>query len=376
MKILIADLTGRTRLYDKMLFSSMSELFGNKVDLLMPGHGLLCLIPKKLQSSSNLIKRLIKILECLINYLVLWGKLRSLKANVLHLQWLPFMEVSGIEYYILLLYKKLMPQLKIILTVHNIYPHDYKEEKKIIYKNRFLMTGRAIDAYIVHTASSKDELSMDFNIKPERIHVCPHGVFMPQTLNTEYVGKRERFRVLMFGNHSFYKGTDILVQAVNKLPDDYRNKLDVYIAGLIAKDYLDSMTKNDNSGVITWKNYFLSDSELGEAISKCDLIVLPYRKISQSGVLLMALNCKKMIVCSDLPSFVETLHGSDNDSSYDNDLFFRSGDPDSLCVLLKRYIERKVPKADLLLRMEKLSKEYSWEESAKKTMEVYRRVLL
>ena len=239
------------------------------------------------------------------------------------------------------------------------------------------MTGRAIDAYIVHTVSSKDELSMDFNIKPEKIHVCPHGVFVPFALSVPCQEKKtdEKLRVLMFGIHSFYKGTDILVQAVNKLPDDYRNKLDVHIAGLIAKDYLDSMTENDNSGVIKWKKYFLSDSELGEEISKCDLIVLPYRKISQSGVLLMALNCRKMIACSDLPSFIETLHGSDNDSSYDNDLFFKSGEPDSLCALLKRYIKQEVSRADLLLRMEKLSKEYSWDRTAEKTKEVYQRVL-
>ena len=376
MKIIIADLTGRTRLYDEMLFSSIRSLDKGRVRLLMPGHGLLCLIPKRYQSSSNSLKRLIKIIECLINYFLLGFHFVFSRKYILHLQWLPFLEVSSLEYYFLLLYKLILPQLKIVLTVHNIYPHDIKENRRKAYKRRLLKVDRFIDAYIVHTSSSKNELSLDFNIKPERINVCPHGVFMPLSLDLSCQNTRinEKLKVLMFGIHSFYKGTDILVQAVNKLPDDYRKRLDVHIVGLIGKDYLDSMTENDDSDVITWKNYYLDDKELGEEISQCDLIILPYRKISQSGVLLMALNCKRMIICADLPSFKETLHGSDNDCLYDDYLFFESGVPDSLSALLKDYIDRKVPESDILKRMNALSMEYTWEKSAEKTVDIYQRL--
>lgn len=374
--IIIADITGRTRLYDEMLFSSMRDNHDAEVSLLMPGHGLLCLIPKRFQASSNPIKRIVKILECIINYFVLGFKLYASKARVLHIEWLPFLEISGVEYYILSIYKHLFSPLRIVLTVHNVFPHDLKESKKSAYINRFRRIGQYIDAMIVHTATSKKELCSIFNVDENRVHICPHGVFRPFIINeSSKKSGLDKFVVLMFGLHSYYKGTDILVEAVNRLPDSYKSKVDVHIVGLVEADYYAQLKEMDSSHMIKWKNYFLSDKELGEEIAQCDLIVLPYRAISQSGVLLLSLNCRKMIVCSDLPSFKETLHGSDDNCSFDHDLFFKSDDSISLCSLLQNYIDRKVSEQRLLNRMEELAKDYSWEKSAEKTMEVYRRLV-
>lgn len=373
--IIIADITGRTRLYDEMLFSSMSRI-EDDISLLMPSRGLIRMIPKKYQSSSNAIKRIVKIVECFINYFILGIRLVYSKTSILHLQWLPFLEIIGVEYYILLLFKLFRPKLNVVLTVHNVFPHDMEENKKEAYIKRFIKIGQFIDAFIVHTEASKSELSSIYNINESRIHICYHGVFKPLVVGeTNEKERKDKFRILMFGLHSFYKGTDILVEAVNKLSDKCKNSVDINIVGLVEKGYYDRLIKMDGSNLIRWKNYFLSDSELGKEISQCNLIVLPYRKISQSGVLLMALNCGKIIVCSDLPSFKETLHGPEHDSSYDNDLFFKSDDSDSLCSLLERYVERSVSETMLLKRMEQLAKDYSWDKSAEKTMEVYRKVL-
>jgi len=372
----MVDITGRTQSYDEMLFSSLRDNHLQDVTFLSPKQGLISLLPRKYRSSLHPFKRIIKMIECFANYILISFKLLS-KTDVLHLQWLPFIEISGVEYYILFIYKHLSSKLKIVLTVHNIYPHDLNEKDVINYRKRFAKINRIVDAYIVHTVNSKSELSVDFNIDKNKIHICPHGVFMPLDINMsrQNTEKSDKFHILMFGVHSYYKGTDILVEAINKLTDDFRMKVDVHIVGLMDKDYYNSLKKLDNSEVIDWKNYYLSDEELGEEISRCDIIVLPYRKISQSGVLLMAINCSRLIICSDIPSFKETLHGSDNDCSYDQDLFFKSGDSDSLCTLLEKHIKRQVSINEILKRMAKLAKENTWEKSAEKTVEVYRRVL-
>lgn len=58
-----------------------------------------------------------------------------------------------------------------------------------------------------------------------------------------------------------------------------------------------------------WMPYFVAEQKLDYEINESDVIILPYRSISQSGVLLLSLYFKKPIITSDLPSFKETLKG-------------------------------------------------------------------
>ena len=48
---------------------------------------------------------------------------------------------------------------------------------------------------------------------------------------------------------------------------------------------------------------FISHSDVPYYYSAADIVILPYRKIYQSGVLMMSLSYKKPVVVSDLPSF-------------------------------------------------------------------------
>ena len=115
--------------------------------------------------------------------------------------------------------------------------------------------------------------------------------------------------------------------------------------------------------------HFVSDETLYDAIGRSDLILLPYRKISQSGVLLLALSFRKPILTSDLPSFKETLEG------YPDEYFFKSEDPKSLSKLLENFVDGKI---DVVLQMgiiEKLNIKYSWAETAKSTLNAYNCIL-
>ena len=52
---------------------------------------------------------------------------------------------------------------------------------------------------------------------------------------------------------------------------------------------------------------FIDHKDVSLFYSASDIVVLPYRKIYQSGVLMMSLCYKKPVVVSDLPSFKEVL---------------------------------------------------------------------
>lgn len=376
-KYYIEDISGKVENYDLALYDAIKkEANDASVRLFAPGYGLLSLIPKRWQYSLNIFKRLVKVAEGLLNYAYTCIKVACDKPDVLHLQWLPFMEFVGWEIPILRCIKWLSPKTRLVLTIHNIYPHNMSDERKKAYNARFRKASSLFDALIVHTKISKEDVIREFGFRAEKVHVCCHGVFEPKgvTISSEY-RKDGKLHILQFGGQSFYKGTDLLVDAVCGLDDERKKRIETHIVGGVSQSFFDELKKKDVDSVITWKAYFLSDEELYQEINATDLIVLPYRAISQSGVLLLSIYFGKLIICSDLPSFKETMQGEDG-NSLDNDLFFKNEDADSLRNLIVRYIDGKVDEEAVRKRVNHIKSLNSWQSAAKATIKVYEGELL
>ena len=174
----------------------------------------------------------------------------------------------------------------------------------------------------------------------------------------------------MYGFQNRYKGADILINAIELLSEDYKCKLKARIVGLATdKDLYSNYYEKAKALNIEWINDFVSDATLYDYIGKSDLILLPYRKISQSGVLLLALSFRKPILTSDLPSFKETLEG------YPEDYFFESGDPLSLSNMLKRFIDGEINIDKQMCVIEKLNDKYSWNNTAISTINAYQSIV-
>lgn len=364
------DITGRVELYDNQLFDALNKI-SPRAKFLKLGKGFVKFIPEKYKMSEALIKRVLKIFECLINYLLLVSRIFLLKPSVVHLQWLPFMEINGWEIPILKLIRKGSPKTKIILTIHNVYPHNMSDGAKKSYNIRFRKACALIDEFIVHTEISKQDVIREFGLDPQKVNVCCHGVFVPEGVTPKVTNREDgKLHILQFGGQSFYKGTDVLVDAVCGMEKSLQNKIDTHIVGGISEKFLNELKQKDKDGIISWKPYFLDDKELHEEINNSDLIVLPYRAISQSGVLLLSIYFGKLIICSDLPSFKETMQGGEGDE-LDNDLFFENENSSSLRALIERYINEEVDEAKVHERIARLKDLYSWESAAKATLKVY-----
>ena len=111
MKVILLDISGKVINYDLALYEAIKkEAKEASVRFLAPGYGMLSLIPKRWQHSNNIVKRLVKVAEGLLNYAFTCFKVACAKPYVLHLQWLPFMEVVGWETPILRCLKRLSPK--------------------------------------------------------------------------------------------------------------------------------------------------------------------------------------------------------------------------------------------------------------------------
>ena len=208
------------------------------------------------------------------------------KPDTLHVQW---WKLWGLDYIFLALYKVFVKQ--VIFTAHNLVPHDSGESMKEKCGKYY----KRVDKIIVHDLNSKKELVSDFGIYAEKVCVIPHGI-LDFKVNEDEVGRvqteiEEKYKLrgkLVFasmGGQNPYKGTDLIRDAF--LSSDFlKNNPDIFliIAGkgtIVNQGMFKKTSKN-----IWVANYLLTDSEFQAVMRLTDVMLLPYRKISQSGVLL------------------------------------------------------------------------------------------
>lgn len=368
-KNIIVDISGKVPLYDHALCTALESEYSGTIVLATPFQQD-CYSPKYKVCRLLRLKRknggkMLKAIEGLINYCYLTIKVLLNKYEVIHFQWLPFLEYASFERYFLSLLKLFSPKSKIILTQHNIYPHNSSELKKKNYRTKMGKINKVVDKFVVHTESSKGALIEEFGISCFKIEVIYHGIFKPDHLPIKN-SSDIKTKFLMFGIQSYYKGTDLLVKAVSSLPKDIRDKIEVTIAGK-TDDFLynDNINLANQAG-IKWDSRYYTDKELNQLIMDSDVLVFPYRNISQSGALLLALAFGKPMIVSKLSSFIETLDGFPEDAFIDVDSV------ESLKNAIIVHIDKKQTVFSQEINViSELQKKYSWNNSAKKTIRLY-----
>lgn len=202
------------------------------------------------------------------------------KPDIIHIQWF---KIPIVDIFFLKKIKRLFPKIKIIYTAHNVLPHNTGSKFYLDYKKIY----NIVDHIIVHTNVSKNEIIENFSISKDKITVIPHG-FIPLWMPIQDKKKRNNiFTFSLIGELSEYKGVDLVIDAWLNNPKLLDNKaIKLVLAG---KGEMDCFCKIPCNKNIVLENFFHSDEELGSIISNTDVAILPYRNISQSGVLLTML---------------------------------------------------------------------------------------
>ena len=381
MNWLALDISGKVDNYDHALYESIANDLSScdkfvfacpyfSINKQTPSLRLLSFIPTKYKQSSNILKRIYKALEGIVNYLITIRYIKKNPIDVIHLQWLPFLEVCGWERYWLKSVLKIRPNCKIILTAHNIYPHNSSNRQKELYKKRMQKIDLYIDAYIVHNNASKDSLAKEFCIALEKVNIVHHGIFIPTSRPKEQLHPSSKVRFLLFGSQSAYKGTDILINAIGMLPQEQRKNIEVHIVGHTDKEFYNKYSTLANELHINWLNQYVEDISLYQEIQSAHVLIYPYRAIAQSGALLLGIYFRKTIILSDLPSFKETMG-----TNYPPSLFFSTGNAKELMLTIQEYLTNTSKYSQTIIPiLENIIKDNDWESAAKKTIELYQKI--
>lgn len=162
-----------------------------------------------------------------------------------------------------------------------------------------------------------------------------------------------------------YKGIDLLVEAWGNNEELYKNSnIKLIIAGKGEMDF--SKLKKLKNVIIM--NRFLKDEEIEEIINQTDVALLPYKKISQSGVLLSMLAKRKPVLVSDVGGLTQPFEvgniGWVMDEVTSKELFEKI----KLIIQEKGKIEEIKNNTKL---WQKIENYYSWQTIGEKTKKLY-----
>jgi len=258
---------------------------------------------------------------------------------------------------------------KLIITVHNLLPHDshtFKNELiyKIIYK---------IPNYlIVHTEKMKNSLVNYYDVNESKVFTMHHG--LNEVMQAPKNDKREcrvdlgipedKIVLLLFGKIAPYKGIDTFLKTFELLDENYF----CVIAGKVGASYGEAyskhidqlVNKNKNSHRIIFKNEFIDDQLVPLYFQASDMLVLPYKNIDQSGVLLLALTMGVPIIAFNVGSFSEYI-------SEESGVIVDEKNNAGLLKAIKKFDLSKYDKVVI----KSLAKKYNWEEVTKPILFLY-----
>lgn len=219
--------------------------------------------------------------------------------------------------------------LKTVLTVHDV--ESFAGEGSVVSARKIF---GAADRLIAHNSVSRSELVNRLGIAPERIDIVPHGHYLAFVNNIPsreqsrmHLGLSDEMVLLFFGQIKQVKGLDVLLDALAIMKPN-KNKLRLLIAGKVWKDdfkkYAEQIKKLGLVDIVQTDIRYIPDDQASVYYAASDLVVLPYRRIYQSGVLLMAMSYGRAVLTSDLPGMTEIVCDGKNG------FLFKSEDAQSL----------------------------------------------
>ncbi|MDC0664161.1 glycosyltransferase family 4 protein [Marinobacter sp. SS21] len=225
---------------------------------------------------------------------------------------LHFFQYSLLELFTCLVIRA--SKIKIVSTVHDV--EAFSSEAMSIWQRTIF---KLCSELIVHNNYSRAELDRIFrkeNIE-KRITKIPHGNYLDvvnsknraESANNLGLSEESQF-ILFFGQIKKVKGLDILIRAMGAVLEKYPNAI-LLIAGKEWKDSFKSYQKliveeGIDASVVKHIRY-IPDNLVDDYYNVASCVVLPYRKIYQSGVLLMAMSYGCVPVASALEPMKEVI---------------------------------------------------------------------
>jgi glycosyltransferase involved in cell wall biosynthesis len=257
----------------------------------------------------------------------------------------------------------------LVYTAHVVTPHERMQSERTIHG----WIHRFVHLIVAHSEFDRQRLQDEFFVDPERVTVIPHGDYgffehcsgVPDRLEArQLVGVEPQDEVaLFFGYIREYKGLDLLLEAWPEIAAA-RPRARLVIAGDPARLGPSRLAELKASatrlGAIHRFDY-IPFSEVTRYFAAADVLVMPYRHISQSGVLFLGLALGLPVVTTRVGGLPEILqHG-------ESALLVPPESTSELAAALIRVLGEPDLRTHLAAGGQRVAVEHSWDSIARRT---------
>ncbi len=299
-------------------------------------------------------------------------------SSLFHILW--YNKLEWFDNTVLLLFYKALRK-RVVFTVHNVNRKERDGQHDLVNRWSLKFLYRQVDHIFAHTRQAKAQIINDFGVSDEKITVIPFGVnsFTFQTSLTP-AGARKRLGIapaekvlLFFGNIAPYKGLDLLVDA---LAETSGRRL--IIAGPIKKgcdsywrQVEDAIRSKGLTERVIKEIKFVPDEDVEIYFKAADVTILPYKTVSQSGVLFLSYNFGVPVIATGVGGLAESIEEGETG------FVCRPDDAADLAAKIDQYFQSKLFEELEARRksiVREVSRRHSWDNIGRETCRVYARV--
>jgi len=232
-------------------------------------------------------------------------RVRQLRPDIVHFQWVvaPALDTLAIWF--------IRRSCPVVLTVHDTVPvRTHGKALSALQAFGLNVAIASADRVIVHTASGKQTLIRK-GIAAERIVAIAHGPLrLRVAAGAAPVVRDARWTFVLFGELKAYKGLEVLIDAVAKIPAALAVQAHVIIAGRPCMDLRSIEARMVQSGLgatIELRPWRHSEEQMAELFARTDTFLFPYRHIDASGVYCLVKSLGKWLIASRVGIFSEDI---------------------------------------------------------------------
>lgn len=201
---------------------------------------------------------------------------------------------------------RLSPETIRVLLCHNVDDHEATP------LGRFLAQGALLeaDAFVVHGAEDGRRLAKRAPGRP--VAVLPHPVVACVAAPDRERARRELGidgpLVLFLGLVRRYKGVDLLLDSAPALAREAGARLAVVGEVFPEARFLERRWRaSPVRESILWRDEYVPEEEMARWLAACDVVVLPYRYVSGSGIAARAIAARRPMAAAAVGGLAETV---------------------------------------------------------------------
>ncbi|MDI2090332.1 glycosyltransferase family 4 protein [Commensalibacter oyaizuii] len=250
---------------------------------------------KTYQSIGGYLKRVV---QSPLLMIYLYKKIKNLKIS------LAICTMPGPLDLLMVATLKLL-RIPCVVIIHDVYPHpgdgyigQHFLQNQLIKQSSLVVT---FSQYIYEKILSENIVNQN------KVIAGWHPAFSYSAQKNYEKSRGKEVRLLNFGRLLFYKGLDLLDESLKKISSNqpYIMRIVGYGPQTVVLDRL-----NEHPNVVV-ENRWVPENEIADLMEWADVVILPYREASQSGIAATALAFGKPILITNVGGLAEQFKHED-----------------------------------------------------------------